>query len=247
MSASAPTLTSAFLGPLRTDSRRSEVERRLADSIRLGLIAEREQLPSEETLAQQLEVSVVTVREALAGLRARGLITTRRGRGGGSFVSPDPPLLQAEVRVSPTELRDLAEHQAAIAGRSAWLAAQKASPRDLERLRGLVDAYTAATAASARVRADSGILVDLATVAQSPRLTRAQLTLQIEWAPLTLMVHADEHAAGRVRADLEDLLGALGDAEPPRARQSVEAHIAANVTDILRAHVAALRGGLAGQ
>src|SRR6266576_1204176 len=78
--------------PLDTGGRADTVTRRLAQAIRLGLLLDGERLPAESQLAGQLGVSTVTLREALATLRTMGLVETRRGRGGGSFVrAPDEP------------------------------------------------------------------------------------------------------------------------------------------------------------
>src|SRR5690349_21858984 len=77
---------SAVFAPLESLSRTELVTHRLADAIMLGLLTDAEQLPSETDLANEFGVSTVTVREALTALRQRGLIETRRGRGGGSFV-----------------------------------------------------------------------------------------------------------------------------------------------------------------
>src|SRR5687768_10641430 len=77
----------AVFAPVADGSARREVvARRLGGAIALGLIGDGEQLPSELELATSLNVSTVTLRDALADLRARGLVVTRRGRGGGSFV-----------------------------------------------------------------------------------------------------------------------------------------------------------------
>src|SRR4051794_29044423 len=59
---------------------------RLAQSIRLGVLAGGDRLPPERELADTLGVSRVTLREAIGALRAAGLIESRRGRGGGTFV-----------------------------------------------------------------------------------------------------------------------------------------------------------------
>ena len=59
---------------------------RLAQAIRLGLVAEGERLPAERDLAEQLQVSRVTLREAIRALREAGYLESRRGRTGGTFV-----------------------------------------------------------------------------------------------------------------------------------------------------------------
>ena len=64
----------AVFAPLDDGAVRSDaVVRRLAGAIALGLIADGEQLPPEAELATSLRVAVVTLREALADLRRRGL------------------------------------------------------------------------------------------------------------------------------------------------------------------------------
>lgn len=59
----------------------------LATAIRLGVFVVGEQLPPERDLAERLGVSRNTLREAIAALRDAGLVTTRRGRGGGTVVT----------------------------------------------------------------------------------------------------------------------------------------------------------------
>ena len=88
---------------------------------------------SELDLAAQFGVAPMTVREALATLRDQGLVETRRGRSGGSFVRrpASPPIEQLTTRLadlSPSDLRDLFDEHTAIAGQSARLAAERAAP-----------------------------------------------------------------------------------------------------------------------
>src|SRR6478736_10308891 len=78
---------SAIFAPLSDVGRAGQVEQRLAEAIRSGVLVEGERLPSESELAAMLGVAVVTVREALIGLRAQGLVTTTRVRAGGTFVA----------------------------------------------------------------------------------------------------------------------------------------------------------------
>ena len=128
----------AVFAPLETLSRSELVARRLTDAIALGLIPDSEQLPGEADLAGIFGVSTTTIREALSSLRLRGLIHTRRGRGGGSFVSAQEEMSTAIVRdrleeLSLAQLRDLGDHYSAIAGTAARLAAERATPSDSSR------------------------------------------------------------------------------------------------------------------
>jgi DNA-binding FadR family transcriptional regulator len=59
---------------------------RLAQAIKLGLVSEGERLPAERELAERLQVSRVTLREAIRALREAGYLESRRGRTGGTFV-----------------------------------------------------------------------------------------------------------------------------------------------------------------
>ncbi|MEO6704101.1 MAG: GntR family transcriptional regulator [Jatrophihabitantaceae bacterium] len=59
---------------------------RLAQGIRLGVLVEGDRLPPERELADTLGVSRETLREAIRALRDAGLVESRRGRGGGTFV-----------------------------------------------------------------------------------------------------------------------------------------------------------------
>src|SRR5690606_21281443 len=62
------------------------VARQLETAIDVGLLSHGDRLPPESELAAELGVSTGTLRQALETLRQRGVIETRRGRGGGSFV-----------------------------------------------------------------------------------------------------------------------------------------------------------------
>ncbi|NUP78305.1 MAG: winged helix-turn-helix transcriptional regulator, partial [Nonomuraea sp.] len=148
----------AVFAPVGGAGRVEAVVRRLADAIALGLLADGEQLPSEAELAARLGVSTVTLREALMALRQRGLVETRRGRGGGSFVRTpeEPPELGRRLRAfAADELRDLGDHYAAIAGAAARLAALRARPGDLTPLWRTLDALAAARSPAALRRLDA--------------------------------------------------------------------------------------------
>ncbi|GAA1818773.1 GntR family transcriptional regulator [Luedemannella flava] len=76
----------AIWRPVRAGNALEITVARLVQAIRLGAVAVGEQLPAERVLADQLQVSRVTLRDAIAELRDAGYLESRRGRGGGTFV-----------------------------------------------------------------------------------------------------------------------------------------------------------------
>ncbi len=192
------------------------VAQRLGEAIRLGLLLDRERLPPEPKLAEQLGVSTVTLREALAMLREQGLVTTRRGRGGGTFVVA-PDLASELVRRLHTfgteQLRDLGDHRAAVFGMSARLAAERALPSEVAGLASQLDRLRAAATASERRRASAQFAVAVAAAAQSARLVREEQRLTAEVGDLLWLetTEADHNAATRARARLVEAIG-RGDA-----------------------------------
>ena len=76
----------ALLAPITLRTAGERIAERLVTAIALGEFVPGQRLPAERDLAAMLEVSRTTVREALQRLQAAGYVTTRRGRGGGTFV-----------------------------------------------------------------------------------------------------------------------------------------------------------------
>lgn len=220
----------AVFAPLEVGRRADAVERRLSEGIRLGLLVPDEQLPSETDLAESFGVSPVTVREALTALRGQGLVTTRRGRNGGSFVRDvrvgASDVMHERLReVSPSELRDLADHYVAISGTSALLAADRAGEHDIVLITDSVAELERAADAGARRRAESRFHVELAAAAQSPRLTRAVISMQTEVGPLLWLTATTPAAQAEVLRTYREILAAVLAADAPRARALAVAHV----------------------
>lgn len=228
--------------PLGSGGRTDAVVRRLGDAVALGLITDGEQLPSESELAGQLAVSTVTLREALATLREQGVVETRRGRGGGTFVrSPiDPSLQRLRARLggmTTDELRDLGDLHQAVSGAAARLAAERAAPDQISRLTGLAAALATAADHGARRRADARFHIEMAAAAQSPRLTRQEIDLQSEVGELLWLPHAeamDPAEAGRQHSAIAE---AVADGDDEGARQLAEQHVRAGIERLIELHL----------
>jgi GntR family transcriptional regulator, transcriptional repressor for pyruvate dehydrogenase complex len=188
----------SLIPPLAAAGRADEVVQRVSEAIQLGLFVDGEQLPPETDFAAQLGVSAMTLREALATLREQGLVETRRGRTGGTFVrrpaNPSVGPLRDRLRAMTTSaLRDLADEQFAVSGAAAKLAAARASAVSVRRLGTLADQLAAASSLGSRIRADSRFHIEVAMASQSERLTRLEVGCQTQlgellWLPLETLV-----------------------------------------------------------
>lgn len=223
---------SAVFAPLDGIGRAELVERRLADAIALGVLADGERLPRESDLARFFGVATVTAREALEALRDRGLLRTTRGRDGGSFVTADRPddrLLDSRVRgLSRVELRDMAVYYAAINAGAAELAADRSSADDVEQLRLVLTRTDLADQASTR-RSEGVFHLELAALSQSARLVREEVRLQAECGSLLWLCMRSDAARCRCGTEHAAIVDAIASMDGPRARVLTAAHIAANL------------------
>ncbi|MFJ4374062.1 FadR/GntR family transcriptional regulator [Pseudomonas japonica] len=232
---------------LRQEGRTDEVARRLVEAIELGLFAEGQQLPSESELALQLGVATVTLREALVVLRQRGLIETRRGRNGGSFVCapvelPEALLLQRLRDMSGPDLRDLGDEQTAISGTAARLAAKRSSPEQQGRIAHHVDMLRQAGSRLARHRADARFHIEVAAAAQSLRLTHAEMRLQSEVGELLWMEAAGGGDITLVEQEHQAILQALVAGDAVLAGALAEAHVNRGIKRLISLRLELLAG-----
>lgn len=197
---------SVLFSPVPSADKPSAVVRRLRTAIGLGLLADGEKLPRETDLARQLGVTPFTLREALGQLRESGLVVTRAGRNGGSFVTHPGQgwsLAREELlSLNSTDLRDLGDWRQMLASQSAGLAADRASEADCFRLRALAQEVTDARTTEQARRAHGRFHLELAAAAQSIRLSRAELAVHEEVDWLMALVLDDQQ---RRRASADDL------------------------------------------
>jgi GntR family transcriptional regulator, transcriptional repressor for pyruvate dehydrogenase complex len=217
--------------------RADQIAQRLGRAIHLGLVTDGERLPPEPRLAEQLGVATVTLREALTTLREQGLVVTRRGRSGGTFVrapsGDEPAALSRRLRqLSTQDIRELADHRRAIAAMVAQLAADRALPGEIDDLHRQVQRLRTAGTASERRRADTQLTVQLASAAQSSRLTREALRLLAEVGDLLWLHLSDaEHAAAVLSRS--QLVGAIGRRKRRQARTIAERQVEADTQRLL--------------
>jgi GntR family L-lactate dehydrogenase operon transcriptional regulator len=99
---------SAVFRRLRNGNSFEETLECLLTAIKLGVVAPGERLPPERELAERLNVSRQTLREATRELQRAGFTESRRGRYGGTFVNPAPPHTALPiVPIAATDLDDM--------------------------------------------------------------------------------------------------------------------------------------------
>jgi len=233
---------SSLIAPLQSAGRAEEIVTRLTEVINLGLLGDGEQLPPETDFAHQLGVSPMTLRDAIATLRERGLVETRRGRNGGTFVrrTIDPPEEPDRRRLrglTVSALRDMADEQLAVSGAAARLAAERATGANIRKLFGLVDQMGAAATRGARLRADSRFHVEVAMASQSERLTRQEVRLQAEMAGLLWLDGLRESDIAAMAREHHEIATAIAEEDAERARGLAERHVRRNLRRIIAAHL----------
>ena len=232
-------LSHAVLRPSRGGNAFEQAVERLAQAIKLGVFQAGDRLPPERELAALMQVSRMTLREALAVLRDTGFVETRRGRTGGTYVC-----VLDQRRVSrPHEgdeghalgqpsgrmLRDALDFRRIVEPGAAALAATRSAEGDLTQTEGshllqmLRTVDVAADDAHRRI-ADSRLHLAIAFVAGSESVTAAVAEAQVRLgellAAIPVLRRNIEHSNAQHRAVVEAIL--VGD--PDSARAAMEEH-----------------------
>ena len=219
-------LLGAVFRPIGDEGRATLVERRIAEAIMGSVLQPGDRLPSEADMAQAFGVAPTPAREALLALRERGLIVTRRGRGGGSFVaeSADPAAFARATLLdsSRVSLRDAMVHYLAITTASVELAAARAVPSEVEQISTRLQRADRTDPTAWRRHCDDA-QIELAALSQSARLTREQMRLQAELSPLLLLVDADRAERDRMAERFVEVLAAVAEGDASRASAGVRA------------------------
>ena len=121
----------------RSSNLADKVLSRLSAEIRGGRLAPGARLPTEQELTSSMGVSRAVVREAVAALRADGLVVTRRGSG--AYVADNPTA--SPFRIAAPQLGhlqdvlDVMELRLAVEVEAAGFAAERAGRRQVMALR----------------------------------------------------------------------------------------------------------------
>jgi DNA-binding FadR family transcriptional regulator len=220
------------LRPVRAGNGFEETLEQILQIVRLGLVPAGERLPSERELAERMGISRVTLREVLKVLQDEGLVESRRGRYGGTFVlpRPDTPATAAEEelrrRLEKVDIDDLLRFREVLeTGAAGLCAAHPLGAGQSERLRAALTATGDAPLADYR-RCDTLFHLALVELSGSPTLAtqyaavRATVNDLLDCIPL--LVRNLEHSQQQHVALVEAVLAGHQD----RAREVMREHCA---------------------
>lgn len=228
---------------LNTMNQRRPVVTRISDSVAAALetrilegsLKPGDRLPAERELALELGVSRPSLREAMQKLVSKGLLVTRHGGGThvtdrleAPFVDPWQDMLQGH----PNLQGDLLEFRDMLEGQAACLAAERATPADLERVDA---AYAALDAAYAAGDLAASIATDVAFHQAIAEAAHNVLIGHLS-ASLLRLIHGHisrslEHLQARpqrwqeLRAQHSDIRQAIRQRQPEAAAAAARAHI----------------------
>lgn len=201
----------AIFGPLAASDPSGAVVRRLRAAIGLGLLADGDRLPREADLASELGITTFSLREALGELRREGLLVTKAGKYGGSFVTRPTETNNMEreelLALTSTELRDLGDWRQMLASHSAALAALRATEFNLERLRAYAAQVGEVTSGAQARGAHGRFHVELASAGQSLRMTKSEFAVheELDWLfSLALATKEQRHASADLLREVTD-------------------------------------------
>lgn len=226
-----------ILSPIGGGGLVGQAVRRLGEAVSFGLFEVGQRLPSEVDLAEQLGISVMTLREALAVMREAGYIETRRGRAGGTYVKKGTltgSLRQAKVaEITEDYLRDLNDHRVAIGGHSAALATSRATPAEIAEMWALVERMETASDFTGFRQSDAAFHIMIASCSRSHRLVRAEAELQSELTPLLTSFTVGPQTRHATNDDHRAILSAIESRDPVAARALMEAHVTGSADALL--------------
>jgi len=119
-----------------------EVAKHLRVQIRSGELAVGNKFPPERELASILHVSRHAVRDALGLLESENYVITKRGAGGGSFVSEPSATAAVWIELmkgNVAELEEVLDFRMAIESKIAMLAAERRTEIDLVAMREAIE------------------------------------------------------------------------------------------------------------
>lgn len=231
MSGKAKDASPAFRGVVRV-SPTQQVREQLLEAIERGDYGPGDALPSERALCEMFEVSRVSVREAIAGLEAMGIVAVQHGRG--CFVTEGQGGYEGPFGAWLESHRGRMVDLLKVRGALDELAAQEAAERqDAEVLKELEEMHEAFEGLAAKAGANTADLIELdvafhetvARAAGSELLNKLVSVLASHIADSRRLTFSLDGQLARSVGEHAAILAAIRDGDGEEAKRAAGAHV----------------------
>jgi GntR family transcriptional repressor for pyruvate dehydrogenase complex len=214
-----------------------EVVGQLHQLIDAGKLKAGDRLPSERELAETFRVSRSSVREAIKTLEHEGMLISRPGSG--TFITAVnveaiiPPLASLLSR-GKDALVDLFEMRCLVEPSIAALAAERATPADILRLKEICDEQAQQVQQhTAAVDSDAAFHLTIGRATHNAALQRLVASIVEILKPIREKSLQTPGRAHKSLASHREILVAIERHDPERARQAMQQHILAVEQNVL--------------
>lgn len=212
----------------------SEVVDRLAEQIMSGRLPVGAKLPSEQEMMKGMGVSRTVVREAVAALRARGLVVTRQGAG--AFVDRDgggqPYAIDPEGLGSLESVLDILELRMAVESEAAAIASERATAIQIKAIGEAHRVFSRAISGGERaIKEDFAFHQAIASATQNGRFVEFLDFLGRLIIPRQSIRSFEATGEGprqylaRIEKEHEAIFQAIGGHSPKKAREAMRGHL----------------------
>lgn len=232
----SPELITFLSRPISSPNVFEETVERLGAIIKLGLVAQGDQLPPERDLAKLIGISRTTVRSALRVLVAGDFLEVRRGRSGGTFVTARLP--QWNVNRRPeigeealSQLSGLNDYRLVVEMGCARLAAERASANQVQELLDIVEEMPASERELPSYRsADVRFHLKIAEATQSPRLVEIMANIHEQASEMLSLIPFVPEACRHSTLQHGEIAAAIAQQDGTRASAIMRVHVEATAS-----------------
>jgi len=207
------------------------IAEQLRREITLGVLPTSEALPSERELATMFGVARATVQQAVRMLESEGLVTVRRGRGGGTFVtgpasdSAARSRLIARVRRNRRLIEEAVAYRLEVEPAAAGEAALARTAEDLAGLQQIAGRAAAATDDALFTGLDAQFHLGVATAAHNRFFAEAVERVRLSISDALLLLPESPLWQQRSLTEHQRILAGLEAGSPQAARQAMLTHV----------------------
>jgi DNA-binding FadR family transcriptional regulator len=209
---------------------------RLGSALKMGFFEPGEQLPTERELAEIMNVSRTTIREAIRVLTVQGKLEVRRGRTGGTFVStshraPSVKEQHAQVQARGTALLEILDYRLIVEPGIAELAAERADAATRQEIGELAQQASMADDDFRRYRAlDTQFHFLLAKATGAERLSAILGDIHAELSDLMALIPHSVEACRHSSEQHRRIARAITRSQPEAARKAMREHVEATTS-----------------